>query len=232
MNENEGIIIENINNDSGSTYLMNILGILIPIKIVVTIYLFSKARLPVGFARYFGRLYHFMTNPIRLGLQIAGLRGPFISQLDDNVYLGAMPMGSDVTLLFYKYKINSIVNLCDEYQGPTQHYTQYGMQQLYVPVVDHFEPDVEIIEKSIQFILKQIELGNRVYIHCKAGRGRSGAIAICWIAYSRRVSLEVAQKILLEKRKIVRKQLYKQKNVNQYYSSYCLNSNINSTTSI
>ncbi|KAN0033484.1 hypothetical protein ACTA71_007171 [Dictyostelium dimigraforme] len=223
MNENEGII-NNINNESG-TSLINILGILIPIKIVAALYLFSKARLPVGFARYFGRLYHFMTNPIRLGLKLTGFFGPFISQLDENVYLGAMPMESDVTLLFYKYKINSIVNLCDEYQGPTQHYNQYGMQQLYVPVVDHYEPDVEIIEKSIQFIVKQIELGNRVYIHCKAGRGRSGAIAICWIAYSRRVTLEVAQKILLEKRKIVRKQLYKQKNVNQYYSTYCLNSN-------
>ncbi|EFA85507.1 hypothetical protein PPL_01464 [Heterostelium album PN500] len=68
-----------------------------------------------------------------------------------------------------------------------------------------------------------MEYGNNVFIHCKAGRGRSGAVAICWVAYHHRLSLEAAQQYLLERRSKVRKTLYKQKNVNAFYSKYCLN---------
>ncbi|EGC38544.1 hypothetical protein DICPUDRAFT_86492 [Dictyostelium purpureum] len=226
MNNNNNFNTNNnnvISNTPQQITFTNFLTIIIPIKILITLYLFYKARLPISFARYFGRVFHFFTSPLVMLFQWAGLRGPLISQIDDNVYLGAMPMSYNIEMLVSKYQINSVVNLCDEYNGPIQQYTRYGITQLYIPVVDHYEPTVQEIKSSIDFIQRQVESGNRVFIHCKAGRGRSGAIAICWLAHSKRISIEQAQKMLLEKRSKVRRGLYKQKNVLQFYNQYCFN---------
>ncbi|KAF9971028.1 hypothetical protein BGZ73_006095 [Actinomortierella ambigua] len=37
----------------------------------------------------------------------------------------------------------------------------------------------------------------KIYLHCKAGRGRSASVAICWLVYEYDLTLAQAQKILL-----------------------------------
>ena len=36
-----------------------------------------------------------------------------------------------------------VVNLCAEYEGPTAAYARLGLDQLWLPTVDHVEPTVE-----------------------------------------------------------------------------------------
>ena len=49
-------------------------------------------------------------------------------------------------------QIGGIVNLQDEYGGCVKEYTKFGIEQLHVPVVDHYEPDVAQIQQCIEFI--------------------------------------------------------------------------------
>jgi len=213
-----GLLATSTSNTNQST-LSRFLIFFIPFNII-TLYLFYKAKLPITFARYYGRLFHYFSFPIILLFQFAGLRGPHISKIDDDVYLGALPMYWDVENMVSNHKIRAVVNLCDEYSGPQTEYQRYAIHQLHLSVVDHYEPSVKEIKQAIQFIQSHVAVGHKVLIHCKAGRGRSGAIAICWVAISRRVSLEEAQKYLIEKRKKVRKHLYRQENVIGFYHQY------------
>lgn len=47
--------------------------------------------------------------------------------------------------------------------------------------MDHFEPSVEDLERAIQFIRKHEADGSCVYVHCRAGHGRSAAAVFAWL---------------------------------------------------
>ncbi|KYR02118.1 phosphatidylinositol phosphatase [Tieghemostelium lacteum] len=210
----------NINQTVGGYSLNQYLAVLVPLKLVVTLYLFYKAKLPLIYAKYFGRIFHYMTFPFITILQSAGLRGNLFDAVDDQVYLGAIQMYWNIPGL-KMHGIKGVVNLCDEYQGPQKEYKKHDIDQLYVPVIDHYEPSVSEIRQCITFIQDQISLGHKVLVHCKAGRGRSGAVMICYVALTKKLSLIDAQKYLVEKRSKVRKSLYKQKSVIAFYNQYC-----------
>ncbi len=40
-------------------------------------------------------------------------------------------------------KVRGVINLCEEFRGPLRKYKELGMEQLYLPTTDHFEPTVD-----------------------------------------------------------------------------------------
>ena len=51
------------------------------------------------------------------------------------------------------YKVRGVINMCEEYGGPTHKYKKLGIEQLHLPTTDHFEPTVEDMKvKSILII--------------------------------------------------------------------------------
>eukprot|EP01111_Echinosteliopsis_oligospora_P012353 TRINITY_DN4210_c0_g1_i1.p1 TRINITY_DN4210_c0_g1~~TRINITY_DN4210_c0_g1_i1.p1 ORF type:complete len:240 (+),score=28.38 TRINITY_DN4210_c0_g1_i1:79-720(+) len=182
----------------------------------VVYYLFTKGRLPKSYAWVIGRIVHFITLPFIVVFQELGLRGNFYDKIDDHVYLGAMVMGYQIPLLKSK-SITAVVNMCDEFSGPVVKYQQSGIEQLHLPTIDHLEPTIEDIKTAISFIDSKVKQGHNVLIHCRAGRGRSGAIAFCWLLYRHGYDLSVAQQKLRSFRKKVRQRLYMQPTIKKYY---------------
>ena len=80
------------------------------------------------------------------------------------VRLGKTPLPYHVPVM-KKLGITKVINLQDEYEGPKREYERMGIEQLYMPVVDHFEPSEEQIERGVQFIEKAIEEDTGVYVH-------------------------------------------------------------------
>ena len=74
-----------------------------------------------------------------------------------------------------------MINLCDEYKGPVDKYNRLGMKELWLPTVDHFEPSLGDIQRAVNFIHKHKKQGDRVYVHCRAGHGRSAAVVYAWL---------------------------------------------------
>lgn len=80
--------------------------------------------------------------------------------------------------------------MCEEYSGPLKQYKNIGMKSLHLPTVDHFEPSVADMEEAIHFI-KTFQQSTtdengekvpaKVYVHCRAGHGRSAAIVLAWL---------------------------------------------------
>lgn len=180
---------------------------------------FSKGGLSGYPATAAGYLFNWTTIPfIAVANTFMDSRQP--SQIDDNVIVGPQPSFWDVPHLV-ELGIGAVVNMCEEYSGPIETYKQHSIVQLRLPTTDHNEPSLENINEAIKFIEEQIKIGHKVFVHCRAGRGRSGAIAFCWLAKNNpNMTAFDIQNMLLDRRPGVRKTLYQQPNCIAYLKQF------------
>ena len=129
--------------------------------------------------------------------------------VDGTVLLGALSMGRHVPAL-KSLGVTGVVNTCAEYAGPLAQYEQAGIEQFRVPTTDFTPPTVESIKSSLAFIERHAARGGKVYVHCKAGRGRSATVAICYLI-ARGLSPDEAQAKLSRVRPQVMRSLAKRK---------------------
>lgn len=118
-------------------------------------------------------------------------------RIDPHVILGALPLAKDVPLLAAE-GVGAVVNTCEEYGGPLAEYEKFGIEQFYMPTIDFTHPEYVDVCRAVEFIDAQIAKGKTVYIHCKAGRGRSATVAICWLIKSRQITAMQAQACLTD----------------------------------
>ena len=119
--------------------------------------------------------------------------------IDDLVIVGAFPFARDVQGLA-QAGIGAVVNTCEEYPGPVDAYKKYDIEQFWMPTIDFTHPAFNDVCKAVEFIDSNVAVGKKVYIHCKAGRGRSATVAICWLMKAKQITAAEAQKWLSEKR--------------------------------
>ena len=174
---------------------------------------FQKKLLSRSLSRLAARVYFWPTLPFTLTLR----RGNLVSPVDETLLVGVAPVfGQASPENLHSLGVRAIVNLCDEWGGDVNRLKQLRMTQLWVPTVDHFEPSLASIKASIDFIDKYRLREEKVYVHCKAGHGRSAAVALCWlIKQNPLVDPESLAKDLESKRK-VRKNLHMQPGVQAY----------------
>jgi atypical dual specificity phosphatase len=136
-------------------------------------------------------------------------------RVDEHVLVGALPLASDVPSL-QAAGVGAVVNCCEEYKGPVQAYERAGIVQLRLPTIDFVAPTLEDAERGAAFIQERVEQGESVYVHCKAGRGRSATIALCWLIAAKGMTPDQAQAKLLEKRPHVCRSLARRRVVQQF----------------
>lgn len=176
--------------------------------------LFQLHLLPDEVASITARLFFYPTMP----LTYLSRRHNYWTLIDSHVFIGAAP------IYFLRHVeqlhargVRGVINLCSEYSGPVEAYRKLGIEQLYLPTIDHREPTLEDLERAVHFIEKHKTQKSRVYIHCKAGKGRSAAVAFCWLLYDRKWTLDMTQEYLSSKR-AVRTTLAKQSAIQQFYN--------------
>lgn len=113
--------------------------------------------------------------------------------------------------------IKGVINVADEFRGPVAEYTHYGIKELWLPTVDHFEPSLADLKEAVQFISHFKEKNEKVYVHCKAGHGRSAAVAFCWLLTQNPEATpeEISARML--KRRKVRRTLHLQSSSLAFY---------------
>lgn len=79
----------------------------------------------------------------------------------------------------YEYRLTG-ASVCLR-TGPVQSYQNLGISHLYLPTADHFEPTVQDLTATVQFIQRHQAQGTKVYVHCRAGHGRSAAGVFAWL---------------------------------------------------
>ncbi|CAM9257827.1 unnamed protein product [Ectocarpus sp. 6 AP-2014] len=178
--------------------------------------LFQLRLLPKSWGPWVSKIYFWPTLPFTMIRAFDN----YWTKMDDTVYLGAAPVGflGHADALHAK-GIVGVINMCGEYRGPLEDYARLGIEQLWLPTVDHEEPELADYDRGVAFIQKWNSKGGKVLVHCKAGHGRSSAIVMAWLLASKRntTPLEVQRQMSSKRR--VRTFLYKQLNLRLFYRS-------------
>ncbi|XP_066377239.1 phosphatidylglycerophosphate phosphatase PTPMT2-like isoform X1 [Miscanthus floridulus] len=104
-------------------------------------------------------------------------------EVDQFVLLGAVPFHRDVTRL-QKLGVHGVITLNEPFETlvPSSMYKSRGIDHLVIPTRDYmFAPSLADINQAIDFIHRNASCGKITYIHCKAGRGRSTTIVLCYL---------------------------------------------------
>ena len=100
-----------------------------------------------------------------------GRIGNYYTKVDETLFLGCAPMAIfGIPRNISNAGVKGVINMCYEYSGPEESYKEVGIRQLRIPVVDHFEPSADNLRQAVDFISEHKKRGEKVYVHCKAGR--------------------------------------------------------------
>jgi atypical dual specificity phosphatase len=120
-------------------------------------------------------------------------------RIDDDVLLGALPSGDDAHAL-HAEGVRAVVNTCEEYGGPQSVYEELGIEQLRIPTIDFQPPTLADVERAVDFMRARVAEGKQVYVHCKAGRGRSATVVLCWLIGEKGMKPEEGFGLIRERR--------------------------------
>ena len=146
--------------------------------------------------------------------RVIGIRN-WWDQVDEYVILGALPTQSDIPKL-KNMGIKAVLNVCEEHAGHKEAYFAAGIEQLRLPTIDYTTPSLKTVQRGVEFIDSYVAQGHKVYVHCKAGRGRSATIVLCWLIKSKHFSPPSAMEFLLRKRPHVNNQICRRKVVKEF----------------
>jgi|UniRef100_A0A2N9F0R0 hypothetical protein len=115
-------------------------------------------------------------------------------KVDQFILLGAVPFPSDVPRL-KELGVCGVVTLNEPYETlvPTSLYYAHGIDHLVIPTRDYcFAPSLNDIGHAVDFIHQNASCGRTTYVHCKAGRGRSTTVVICYLVQHKQMTPDAA----------------------------------------
>ena len=150
--------------------------------------LFTQRLLPPRLAQIAARRYFHATLPLTYArLVLLPPRAGLWTAADETLFVGAAPIARvGFARRLRRLGVTGVVNMCDEYGGPVRAYGRSNIEQLRLPTIDHAEPSAEDLAAAVAFVERHRAAGGRVYAHCKAGHGRSAAVAYAWLLAAHR----------------------------------------------
>ncbi|CDY32871.1 BnaC09g33180D [Brassica napus] len=115
-------------------------------------------------------------------------------QIDEFLLMGAVPFRKDVPRL-KQLGVGGVITLNEPFETlvPSSLYNAYQMDHLVIPTRDYlFAPSIEDITRAVNFIHKNAFLGKTTYVHCKAGRGRSTTVVLCYLIEHKSMTVAAA----------------------------------------
>ncbi|KAK7330805.1 hypothetical protein VNO77_25005 [Canavalia gladiata] len=143
-------------------------------------------------------------------------------KVDEFILLGAVPFPIDVPHL-KELGVRGVITLNEPYETlvPTTLYYAHGIDHLVIPTRDYcFAPSLHDIRRAVDFIHENTLSGRTTYVHCKAGRGRSTTIVICYLVHHKLMTPDAAYDYVKSIRPRVLLASSQWQAVQEYY--YCL----------
>ncbi|CAF1815596.1 unnamed protein product [Brassica oleracea var. botrytis] len=135
------------------------------------------------------------------------------------ILLGAVPFPSDVPRL-KELGVCGVITLNEPYETlvPSSLYKSYCIDHLVIATRDYcFAPSMEAVCQAVEFIHRNASLGKTTYVHCKAGRGRSTTVVICYLVQHKHMTPEEAYAYVKSIRPRVKLATAQWKAVLEYY---------------
>ena len=120
------------------------------------------------------------------------------SFIDDHVAGSASPLSKkEVNWLREKKGIRAILSVRE---GPLVNGWVNGLRYLNVQVKNHYVPSLQQVKECVDFVVAESQAGNKVVVHCAAGRGRTGTVLAAYLCYKGDISPEDAIREVRAKR--------------------------------
>ncbi|CAG9464291.1 unnamed protein product [Pedinophyceae sp. YPF-701] len=107
----------------------------------------------------------------------------YISVIDSTVLLGAVPLAGHLDEL-REAGVRGILTLVEdaEVMVDSKQIEAGGFRQMHMPIVDMHSPAQDELVEAVRFLQSFAERGERALVHCRAGKGRSATVAVCYVA--------------------------------------------------
>jgi len=109
--------------------------------------------------------------------------------------VGSAPMSYKDLDYLKEQGITAIVNLCGEFCDLHEIEENTGFEVHYLPIPDECAPDMEEMEKALEWLDEALYLGKKVLVHCRFGIGRTGTFISSYLL-RKGLGLKVAAKKL------------------------------------
>ena len=128
------------------------------------------------------------------------------------ILLGGIPWPlSTRNQLIERENVSAVINLVSE-----KSFSFKVPHRLDVPLVDFAHPNKSAIEPAVDFLDKYLHQGKTVYVHCRAGKGRSATVVMCWLVSRLHMDPISAQEFLTSKRPQILQSLKDRKVVREF----------------
>lgn len=87
--------------------------------------------------------------------------------------------------------------------------------------MDFQVPPLEVLEQGVAELRTVVNKNKVALVHCKAGRGRSASLVLCYLVATYQLDLAQAQQYLLSKRIQAEPHLYESINIRVFYENVC-----------
>lgn len=104
-----------------------------------------------------------------------------ISWVTEFLGVGRAPMSYEEFEEIKAQGVKGIVNLCHEYSDLHLLEEQAGFEVYYLPTYDEYAPDIDELDKGLQWLDEALYLKKKVLVHCRFGQGRTGTFTSAYL---------------------------------------------------
>lgn len=104
-----------------------------------------------------------------------------VSWITADLAVGHAPMSYQELSEIKDQGINAIVNLCAEFSDLHEIETDAGFEVYYLPIWDEDIPEMDAMEKALEWLDEALYLGKKVLVHCRHGIGRTGTFVTSYM---------------------------------------------------
>lgn len=104
-----------------------------------------------------------------------------LTWVTEDLAVGPAPMSYEALDDLRDQGVRAILNLCAEFTDLHEIERAHGFEVYHLPVEDEQAPDVDELEKALDWLDEAIYLGRKAYIHCRHGIGRTGTVLNAYI---------------------------------------------------
>ena len=117
------------------------------------------------------------------------------SWVDDYVAGSGRPMTFEQLKWIKERGIETIISLTEN-PLPREWIEELRFRYFHTPILDHSAPSPEKLRQIVDLILREVEEGRKVLIHCAAGLGRTGTVLAAYFIARKRMSAEEAMELV------------------------------------
>jgi atypical dual specificity phosphatase len=130
-----------------------------------------------------------------------------LARIYNNLLIGAYPLDGDDVATLEQMGVSQVVNLVEDSEyGPGQRdevaltLERAGLRESRVNLTDFGDLPAERFDHAVREVLDSLDRGRRTYVHCRAGRQRSAAVAAGVVAVRSGMDIDNAVEFIRTRR--------------------------------